>query len=61
MFEQTHKSVHSEAIFAKAFVFLFIILMLTVSVNSADASTKSKSVKNSKAEEINCKPSNAKG
>jgi peptidyl-prolyl cis-trans isomerase B (cyclophilin B) len=60
MFEQTHKSVHSEAIFAKAFVSLFIILMLTVSVNSADASTKSKPVKNSKAEEINCKPSNAK-
>jgi peptidyl-prolyl cis-trans isomerase B (cyclophilin B) len=60
MFEQTHKSVHSEVIFAKAFVCLFIILMLTVSLNSADASTKSKSVKNSKAEEINCKPSNAK-
>ena len=60
MFEQMQKSVRNEAIFAKALVAFFATLMLTVSVNPADASTKSKSIKNSKAEEIKCKPSNAK-
>jgi peptidyl-prolyl cis-trans isomerase B (cyclophilin B) len=60
MFEQIHKSVQSEAIFAKAFVSLFIVLMLTVSVNPAEASTKSKTIKNSKSEEIKCKPTKAK-
>ena len=60
MFEQINKSVHNDALFIKVIASLFTVIMLSVSTSAADASTKIKSVKNSKAEEIKCKPSNAK-
>ena len=60
MFGQTHTRIGNEAVLAKVLAVLFVSIMLTVSVNPAEASTKSKTIKNSKSEEIKCKPSNAK-
>jgi peptidyl-prolyl cis-trans isomerase B (cyclophilin B) len=60
MFGQTHTRIGNEAVLAKVLAALFVSIMLTVSVNPAEASTKSKTIKNSKSEEIKCKPSKAK-
>jgi peptidyl-prolyl cis-trans isomerase B (cyclophilin B) len=60
MFGQIHTRIGNEAVLAKVLAVLFVSIMLTVSVNPAEASTKSKTIKNSKSEEIKCKPSNAK-
>lgn len=60
MFEQIQKSVRSEANVAHVFAAFIVLLMLIVSVNPADAATKSKSTKNSKSQEIKCKPTKAK-
>ncbi|MTA87341.1 MAG: hypothetical protein F2553_05160, partial [Actinobacteria bacterium] len=60
MFEQIQKSVRSEANVAHVFAAFIVLMMLIVSVNPADAATKSKSTKNSKSQEIKCKPTKAK-
>jgi peptidyl-prolyl cis-trans isomerase B (cyclophilin B) len=60
MFEQIQKSVRSEANVAYVFAAFIVLMMLIVSVNPADAATKSKSTKNSKSQEIKCKPTKAK-
>jgi len=60
MFGQTHTRIGNEAVLARVLAALFVLAMLSASVNPAEASTKSKTVKNSKSEEIKCKPSKAK-
>ena len=60
MFEQIQKSVRREANVAHVFAAFIVLMMLIVSVNPADAATKSKSTKNSKSQEIKCKPTKAK-
>jgi peptidyl-prolyl cis-trans isomerase B (cyclophilin B) len=60
MFEQIQKRVRSEANLANVFAAFIVLMMLLVSVNPADAATKSKSTKNSKFQEIKCKPTKAK-
>jgi peptidyl-prolyl cis-trans isomerase B (cyclophilin B) len=60
MFSQLLTHNRNDAIVAKVLAVFFALTMLTVSVNPADASTKSKTIKNSKSEEIKCKPTKAK-
>jgi peptidyl-prolyl cis-trans isomerase B (cyclophilin B) len=60
MFEQTQRSVGSKSNVANLFAASIVLMMLIISVNPADAATKSKSTKNSKSQEINCKPTKAK-
>lgn len=60
MFGQILTRNHNEAFLAGVIAALFVLMMLTVSVNPADASTKSKTTKSSKSEEIICKPTKAK-
>lgn len=60
MFSQLHTHNRNDAIVTKVLAAFFVLAMLTVSVNPADASTKSKTIKNSKSEEIKCKPTKAK-
>jgi peptidyl-prolyl cis-trans isomerase B (cyclophilin B) len=60
MFEQIQKSVRSKTNVVNVFAAFIVLMMLIVSVNPADAATKSKSTKNSKSQEIKCKPTKAK-
>ena len=60
MFSQLHTHNRNHAIIAKVLAAFFVLTMLTVSINPADASTKSKTIKNSKSEEIKCQPTKAK-
>ena len=60
MFEQIQKSVRSKTNVVHVFAAFIVLMMLIVSVNPADAATKSKSTKNSKSQEIKCKPTKAK-
>ena len=60
MFGQRQISIHRDANVANTFAAFIVFMMLIISVNPADAATKSKSTKNSKSQEIKCKPTQAK-
>jgi peptidyl-prolyl cis-trans isomerase B (cyclophilin B) len=60
MFGQINTRIPNGVTLGAVFVALFALIMPIVSVNPAEASTKSKTIKNSKSEEIKCKPTNAK-
>ena len=59
MFGQIQKSVRSEVNVARVLAAFIVLVMLVISVNPADAASKSKSTKNSKSQEIKCKPTKA--
>jgi peptidyl-prolyl cis-trans isomerase B (cyclophilin B) len=58
MFGQRHISNHRDANAHRVLVALLALIILTVPVNPVEASTKT--IKNSKSEEIKCKPTTAK-
>ena len=60
MFGHRHISNHRDANAHRVLVALLALIILTVPVNPVEASTKTKTIKNSKSEEINCKPTTAK-
>ncbi|CAB4631484.1 unannotated protein [freshwater metagenome] len=59
MFGQIQKSFRSEVNVARVLAAFIVLVMLVISVNPADAASKSKSTKNSKSQEIKCKPTKA--
>ncbi len=59
MFGQIQKSIRSEVNVARVLAAFIVLVMLVISVNPADAASKSKSTKNSKSQEIKCKPTKA--
>jgi peptidyl-prolyl cis-trans isomerase B (cyclophilin B) len=60
MFGQRQLSIRRDTNAIRVLILLFASIVITVPVNPADAATKSKSTKNSKSQEIKCKPTKAK-
>jgi peptidyl-prolyl cis-trans isomerase B (cyclophilin B) len=60
MFGQRQMSIRRDANSIRVLIVLFALIMLTVPVNPTEASTKTKTLKNSKSEDIKCMPTTAK-